>query len=406
MYYEPSNEATGNDEYESKSGSSTRASGGTVVPDSEREETEDLGPDEPSRNDERIEGDRDYEEEFEQMTDSQKVSALRDLMRQGACTYSECAEALDHDGLDPALLDERTDNSDRAYEDEYASNSEDDRPVCMMSMEEREVFKKVVGRDASIVMFEDLSNADLAVADGDLEYDGGVDEMGAEPRKGLEFRSMDELKIWLHGYSIRVHRPYRVKYSDAVVRYTVSCQQKSCKWEVRARKVDGNRWKITGVGEGHTCGSAVALGKHLQLTSNFIGNRLQPFVRAEPTISAAAIVEAVEFIFKYRPSYGKVWRAKQAAMRVSFGEWDEAYVRLPTLLNAMKARNPSMYYCVEPHPEKSINVNGGRNTRVWQSRMDIWVGCGSFCTSSTGACSRWDVHNRQVWWYLVDGDWD
>lgn len=59
MYYEPSNEATGNDEYESKSGSSTRASGGTVVPDSEREETEDFGTDEPTRNDGRVEGDND-----------------------------------------------------------------------------------------------------------------------------------------------------------------------------------------------------------------------------------------------------------------------------------------------------------------------------------------------------------
>jgi hypothetical protein len=75
-------------------------------------------------------------------------------------------------------------------------------------------------------------------------------------------------------------------------------------------------------------------------------------------LTHVAIVEAVEAIWHYRPSYGKAWRAKQVAMKNIWGDWDEAYVRLPTLLNAIKAKNPTMHYVVEPHPERSRPVDG------------------------------------------------
>nr|ABA93972.1 transposon protein, putative, Mutator sub-class [Oryza sativa Japonica Group] len=222
----------------------------------------------------------------------------------------------------------------------------------------RTVFAKLVGRNPEITQFEDLTRSGLAIADGDPQYDGAFEPMCDEPRKGLEFRSMDDLKIWLQSYSIRVHRPYHVKESNASVKYTVACLDRHCKWQINARKSGGDRWRVTRVGEDHTCCSAEVTGKHLQLTSRFIGNKLQAFVRVEPTLSPAAIVEAVEQIWHYRPTYGKAWRAKQVAMKVIWGDWDEAYVRLPTLMRAIKAKNPTMHFRVEAHPEKSRMVDG------------------------------------------------
>ena len=291
----------------------------------------------------------------EEEANAKNVSmGLRELARLKFYTREECEEAMIRSGLNPGWLEYDTEDE----LDESASDSDDDRPVRKMSEHERTVFAKLVGRNPEITQFEDLTRSGLAIADGDPQYDGAFEPMCDEPRKGLEFRSMDDLKIWLQSYSIRVHRPYHVKESNASVKYTVACLDRHCKWQINARKSGGDRWRVTRVGEDHTCCSAEVTGKHLQLTSRFIGNRLQAFVRAEPTLSPAAIVEAVEQIWHYRPTYGKAWRAKQVAMKVIWGDWDEAYVRLPTLMRAIKAKNPTMHFRVEAHPEKSRMVDG------------------------------------------------
>ena len=158
---------------------------------------------------------------------------------------------------------------------------------------------------------------------------------------------MDELKIWLQSYSIWVHRPFHGNEFNASVKYMVACLDCYCEWQIRTRKRAGDRWRITSVGKHHTCSNAEASGKHLQLTSRFIGNRLQTFVSAEPTLSPVAIVEAVEHIWHYWPTYDKAWHAKRVAMKVIWGDWDEAYLRLPILPNAIKSKNPSMHFLVE-----------------------------------------------------------
>jgi hypothetical protein len=42
--------------------------------------------------------------------------------------------------------------------------------------------------------------------------------------------------------------------------------------------------------------------------------------------------------------YGKAWRAKQRALEIIFVDWEEAYERLPVMLNTMKAINPGMHF--------------------------------------------------------------
>nr|XP_015649238.1 uncharacterized protein LOC107281915 [Oryza sativa Japonica Group] len=45
-------------------------------------------------------------------------------------------------------------------------------------------------------------------------------------------------------------------------------------------------------------------------------------------------------------------------MKVIWGDWDEAYLHLPILLNAIKSTNPSKHFLVEPQGEKSRTVDG------------------------------------------------
>ena len=54
-----------------------------------------------------------------------------------------------------------------------------------------------------------------------------------------------------------------------------------------------------------------------------------------------SIIALTEKLFHYKIKYGKAWRAKQRAWKMIYGDWEEAYEKLPALFNAMKAANPA-----------------------------------------------------------------
>jgi hypothetical protein len=48
--------------------------------------------------------------------------------------------------------------------------------------------------------------------------------------------------------------------------------------------------------------------------------------------------------WKYTVKYGKAWRAQQWALKLVYGDWEEAYECLPVMLDASKAVNLGMHY--------------------------------------------------------------
>ena len=92
--------------------------------------------------------------------------------------------------------------------------------------------------------------------------------------------------------------------------------------------------------------------QHRQLTSEFIAYRLSNQISTLPTMSIKSVIDLVKAIFHYKVKYGKAWKAKQAAFKMLYGNWEEAYNRLPRLLLAMAATNPGMVHVVEPHCTK------------------------------------------------------
>jgi hypothetical protein len=49
--------------------------------------------------------------------------------------------------------------------------------------------------------------------------------------------------------------------------------------------------------------------------------------------------------------YGRAWWAKQRALKLIYGDWAEAYKRLPAMLHNMKANNLGMYFEYVPKLE-------------------------------------------------------
>ena len=243
---------------------------------------------------------------------------------------------------------------------------------------EVEAFKKVLGKDPRTPLFEDLTLADEAVVDG-----GKTIVLGARPishrdmdhatngiAPGAKFGTFLELKIWIKEFSVKHFRPYTVVHSDMKKRYTVKCAEDRCPWIVRARPFKGGpSWHIVSCVQTHMCRGQKMDGKdvnpdHRQLTSEFIAYRLSNSISSLPTMKIQHIIDMVKQIFFHQVKYGKAWKAKQIAFKMLYGDWEEAYNRLPRLLGAMAATNPGMVHVVEPYGEKTM-MHNGRIVRVF-----------------------------------------
>jgi hypothetical protein len=101
---------------------------------------------------------------------------------------------------------------------------------------------------------------------------------------------------------------------------------------------------------------------HRQLTSEFIAYRLSNQISSLPTMSIKTVMELVKALFHYDVKYGKAWKVKQAAFRMLYGDWEEAYNRIPRLLLAIADANPGMVHVLAT--AKMVRRHG-RMKSVW-----------------------------------------
>ncbi|XP_010233282.1 uncharacterized protein LOC104583194 [Brachypodium distachyon] len=97
---------------------------------------------------------------------------------------------------------------------------------------------------------------------------------------------------------------------------------------------------------------------HRQLTSEFIAYRLSNSIKSLPIMPIKSVMELVYTLFHYRVKYGKAWKAKQAAFKMLYGDWEQAYNRLPRLLGAMAHTNPGMVHVVEHFGQQTRTYKG------------------------------------------------
>ena len=152
-------------------------------------------------------------------------------------------------------------------------------------------------------------------------------------------------------------------HSDIKRRYTVKCVEDGCPWIVRAIPFKGGpSWHIVSCVPTHMCRGKKLDGEdanpdHRQLTSEFIAYRISNTISSLPTMKIQTIIDVVQEMFFHKVKYGKAWKAKQIAFKMLYGDWEEAYNRLPRLLGAMAATNPGMVHVVEPYGEKTMMRN-------------------------------------------------
>jgi hypothetical protein len=268
-------------------------------------------------------------------------------------------------------------------------------------------------RDPAVHEFSNLSHSTRAYAEGRddelLEAPDNVDSI--EIKVGLLFKDLPTLRRWLQEYSMNRKWPFKVRHSYAERRYTVVCEVSECNWRVCARRQkETGKFKITKIVGPHTCAQTELSSKHRQLTSTLIAKRILGILKGQPNLKVKSIMTMTSELFGYRIKYGKAWRAKQRAWKMIYGDWEEGYEKLPTLFNAIKAKNPGMHYEYIPKPNELRNDRDIFFRAFWCFSQcvrpsGIVVSCsllmGLFCLGSIRAHCWLPYHATQTMhWFL------
>ncbi|XP_016192747.1 uncharacterized protein LOC107633655 [Arachis ipaensis] len=76
---------------------------------------------------------------------------------------------------------------------------------------------------------------------------------------------------------------------------------------------------------------------HRQLDSSLICRVILPLIQSNPSISIPVLQGAVQASYHFKPSYKKVWMAKQKAIAQIYGDWEESYNKVSKLLQALQS---------------------------------------------------------------------
>ncbi|XP_022632765.1 uncharacterized protein LOC106780607 [Vigna radiata var. radiata] len=99
-------------------------------------------------------------------------------------------------------------------------------------------------------------------------------------------------------------------------------------------------WEIKNIEGQHTCFSNILSQDHISLDNTHIATIVSNSVRTNPSIPIKSLITDIKARFGYFVSYRKAWIAKQKALSMEFGDWEEFYNHLPRWLHAVKEANP------------------------------------------------------------------
>jgi len=105
--------------------------------------------------------------------------------------------------------------------------------------------------------------------------------------------------------------------------------------------------KLEGV---HTCVSPMISQDHNKLGSQMIAQSIHEIIQADPSTPISTIIAHMKTILGYTISYKKAWLGKQLTIEKVYGNWEESYQKLSSLLNAMQLYVPRFIWKMKTQP--------------------------------------------------------
>ncbi|RYR14818.1 hypothetical protein Ahy_B04g071520 isoform A [Arachis hypogaea] len=195
----------------------------------------------------------------------------------------------------------------------------------------------------------------LAVGFGarDAEGTAGLTEF----QVGQQFQDKDEALLSVKTYSIRRGVQYKVVESDHR-RYVGKCSEfgNGCTWLIRlSLRQRKGIWEVKRYNGPHTCLATSISSDHRSLDYHVISAFIMPMVRADASVSIKVLLTATAAHFGFRPTYRRVWMAKQKAIALIYGDWDESYNELPRWVLGVQLTMPGTVAILRTSP---VRVSG------------------------------------------------
>ncbi|XP_025692577.1 uncharacterized protein [Arachis hypogaea] len=194
---------------------------------------------------------------------------------------------------------------------------------------------------------------------GEQAADGGptVGGSSTEFQIGQSFQNKEEAVLSVKDYNIRRGVEYRVIESDHL-KYHGKCKEfgKGCTWLIRvALRARKGTWEVRRYNGPHTCLATSISSDHRQLDYHVICARILPLIRTDAAVTVKVLQQATEADYGFRPSYRKVWLAKQKAVAQIYGDWEESYAELPRWMLGVQSTMPGVVTVLKTSP---VRVGG------------------------------------------------
>nr|ACN78480.1 putative mutator sub-class protein [Arachis hypogaea] len=200
---------------------------------------------------------------------------------------------------------------------------------------------------------EGVSGHSVGFGARDAEGTAGLTEF----QVGQQFQDKDEALLSVKTYSIRRGVQYKVVESD-YRRYVGKCSEfgNGCTWLIRlSLRQRKGIWEVKRYNGPHTCLATSISSDHRSLDYHVISAFIMPMVRADSSVSIKVLLNATTAHFRFRPTYMRVWMAKQKAIALIYGDWDESYNELPRWVLGVQLTMPGTVAVLRTSP---VRVGG------------------------------------------------
>ncbi|RYR48613.1 hypothetical protein Ahy_A07g034658 isoform F [Arachis hypogaea] len=109
-------------------------------------------------------------------------------------------------------------------------------------------------------------------------------------------------------------------------------------------------WEVKRYNGPHTCLATSISSDHRSLDHSVISAFIMPMVRADASVSIKVLLNATAAHFGFRPTYRRVWMAKQKAVGIIYGDWDESYSEIPRWVLGVQLTMPGTVAVLRTSP--------------------------------------------------------
>ncbi|XP_057755099.1 uncharacterized protein LOC130974303 [Arachis stenosperma] len=114
-------------------------------------------------------------------------------------------------------------------------------------------------------------------------------------------------------------------------------------------------WEVKRYNGLHTCLATSISSDHRSLDYHVISAFIMPMVRADASVSIKVLLNATAAHFGFRPTYRRVWLAKQKAVALIYGDCKESYNELPRWVLGVQLTIPATVAVLRTSP---VRVGG------------------------------------------------